>query len=217
MWPPSTGESTASQLWSPWHSVFLTQCHSSLKNGDGPVETAVIAKTEVRCCSGTAWTLQTLGYTFSGISCSLILPTGTCTEPTHHLQTALPGSCSVPLKLGSYGLAFTHKKVKGATIGPPQKCHLWHWVQMDQCRNVLLYFAAGRFFCCALHDLLYLLPPPSASPCHLGKQTSWRCVCKIVFVPYSKDNFSRLGKANPRVTGTAIEGNSVTALISWLF
>lgn len=141
MWPPSTGESTASQLWSPWHSVFLTQCHSSLKNGDGPVETAVITKTEVRCCSGTAWTLQTLGYTVNGISCSLVLPTGTCIEPTHHLQTALPGSCSVSLKLGSYGLAFPHKKVEGqelahlknATFGT--ECR---WISVGTCHYILL-------------------------------------------------------------------------------
>lgn len=52
LWPPSTGESTASHLWSPWHSVFLAQCHASLKNGHGPVEAAIITKTEISAVQG---------------------------------------------------------------------------------------------------------------------------------------------------------------------
>lgn len=33
-------------------SVFLTQCHAYLKNGDGPVEAAVITGTELNAVQG---------------------------------------------------------------------------------------------------------------------------------------------------------------------
>lgn len=137
-------------------------------------------------------------------------------QSTHTISKQPSVVAASPQTVGCYGLPFAPKKAKGATIGPLQKCPLWHWVQMDQYRNMSL-LVVGRLICCALHDLLHFPSLPSGCPCHLGKQTSWRCVCKTLFGPCSKDNFSRFGKANPSITGTSIEGNSVTALISCLF